>query len=295
MSEQASELGDSPESAAQEPARVAQLGLLLRKAREARGLTIADVVAALKYSPRQIEALEADQMLLLPGNVFVRGIVRSYARMLKLDPAPLLALLEVEAPVVPLDVKAPDDMGVAMPRDQARQISVLVAVLVLGAIAAAAAGVWHFLTPQQRPVPATAEQAVVELPAPGPSSLPAGTDRTDASAVTTDQISLPQLAQPASAPAPMVTPTSPVVAKPAGSGKQLVFDFRGASWVEVKDSSERVIFTGQYIGGNHEVAMGQPPFQIVIGNAPLVDLKYEGHSVDLKPHIRADVARLTIE
>jgi cytoskeleton protein RodZ len=316
VSEPTSELrGEAPDAAPQEAAGVMQLGVLLRKAREARGLTVADVVAAVKYSPRQIEALEADQMTLLPGNVFVRGIVRSYARFLKLDPAPLLSLLESEAPLVPLDVRAPEDMGVAMPRTEARQISVLVAVAVLVTIAAAAGAVWHYLAPSPTQVATTAQQAIIELPAPLPPSQSVDLARPALEGAT-DQRLLPQperSARPTQPEASTVTPPNLVpvpttVVSPAGApaadtvrststagGRLLAFDFRGGSWVEVKDATQRVIFTGQYAVGSHQVVSGQPPFQIVIGNAPHVDLRYEGRIVDLKPNTRADVARLTLE
>jgi cytoskeleton protein RodZ len=311
VNEQVSELPDSVE----ESAKVARIGLLLRKAREARGLTVADVVTALKYSPRQIEALEADEMELLPGNVFMRGIVRSYARFLKLDPVPLLALLEAEAPVTMPDVVPPEDMGVAMPRTEGRQISGLMSALILVAIVGAATGAWHLLAPVQQSVPATAEQAVVEAP-PLASSTATATDQPSAAAGGAEPISSsplvsPPEAKPAQVESPVAPPqltpaSSPVVepvtaatqeaARPVPAGaKQLIFEFRGTSWVEVKDASERIIFTGQYFAGTRQAAFGKPPFQIVIGNAPTVELKYEGRSVDLTPHIRADVARLTLE
>ncbi|MBX9849941.1 MAG: DUF4115 domain-containing protein, partial [Rhodocyclaceae bacterium] len=38
-----------------------------------------------------------------------------------------------------------------------------------------------------------------------------------------------------------------------------------------------------------------PPFQLVIGNAQTVKLRYEDRAVDLLPYIRADVARLTLD
>jgi cytoskeleton protein RodZ len=40
---------------------------------------------------------------------------------------------------------------------------------------------------------------------------------------------------------------------------------------------------------------GKPPFQIVIGNAAKVELRYDDRQIDLKPYTRAEVARLTLE
>lgn len=67
---------------------------VLRETREAQGLTIAEVARYLKLTPRQIEAMEAGDFSHLPEATFARGFVRNYARLLKLDPQPLLAGLE---------------------------------------------------------------------------------------------------------------------------------------------------------------------------------------------------------
>jgi cytoskeleton protein RodZ len=68
-------------------------GAWLAAAREARGLTIDQVASQLNFAPRQVLALEADDYAALPGMVIVRGFLRSYAKLLKVDPTPLLALL----------------------------------------------------------------------------------------------------------------------------------------------------------------------------------------------------------
>ena len=75
-------------------------GAMLRMAREARGTTIAEVAAALKMSPRQIEAIEGEDFSRLSGATFIRGFIRNYARHLKIDAAPLLAAL-AEQTVLP--------------------------------------------------------------------------------------------------------------------------------------------------------------------------------------------------
>jgi cytoskeleton protein RodZ len=265
---------NTSEADAQAVSEPARPGELLRRARESHGLEVADVVQAIKFSHRQIEALEADDLAALPGMVFVRGIVRSYARFLKMAPEPLLAMLETEAPVEPPDVRPPDNMGTAMPRTGVRQIPLLVALSVLLLIGAATMAAWHFLVP----VPAAAPVAV-------------------ATGDTTLTVSAPQprveSAADAAGSAPVTPPVTPAL--PPVDSHQLVFEFRGRSWVEVKDASQRIILTGQYAAGAREAVTGQPPFQLVIGNAAEVVLQYDDRSVDLKPHTRAEVARLTLE
>lgn len=275
-----SEIPELPGDQALPQAKPVQLGLLLRKAREARGLSVDDVVQALKFRARQIEALEADEMTLVPGSVFVRGFVRSYARLLKLDPEPLLALLEAETPVAPPDVRAPENMGTAMPRGGLRQVPPLVLASLLLLIVAAALAAWHFLAPGSLVVPMVAVPAKpieTAAEAPVPVLVPSG-----------------HFDQPSGVQEAAATPVSPSV-MPPDSSKKLVFDFRGKAWVEVKDASQRIVFTGQYVAGSHEIVTGQPPFQIVVGNATEVGLEFDNRPVDLKPYTRAEVARLTLE
>jgi cytoskeleton protein RodZ len=61
------------------------LGNILREAREKLGLSVADVAGQIKFAPRQIEALEAEDFKRLPEAAFLRGFVRSYAKILHLD------------------------------------------------------------------------------------------------------------------------------------------------------------------------------------------------------------------
>ncbi|MBP6189855.1 MAG: helix-turn-helix domain-containing protein, partial [Azonexus sp.] len=82
------------------------VGEQLRLAREARGLEVADIAQTLKLGPRQVEALEAGDWKGLPGNTFIRGFVRNYARLVQIDQAALMTLLDgvLEVPVNSLGV-----------------------------------------------------------------------------------------------------------------------------------------------------------------------------------------------
>ena len=62
-------------------------------AREAAGLSIDAVAQQLKLAPRQVKALEEDDFAQLPGRTFIRGFMRNYARLVRLDPEALLASL----------------------------------------------------------------------------------------------------------------------------------------------------------------------------------------------------------
>lgn len=86
----------SPGTAVTAPAMMP--GACLAQARIAQGLPVEGVAQQLKFSPRQIEALEADRYDQLPGIAVVRGMVRGYARLVGVEAEPLLAALRDAMP-----------------------------------------------------------------------------------------------------------------------------------------------------------------------------------------------------
>lgn len=70
------------------------VGPTLRRLREARRLTPADVSLRLKFSQRQLAALENEEWDKLPGGMSLRGFVKNYARYLDADVDAMLAMLD---------------------------------------------------------------------------------------------------------------------------------------------------------------------------------------------------------
>lgn len=73
-------------------------GRRLRVARQTRGLDLDRIAAELHLSPKMIELLEQDDYDALPGEVFIVGYIRKYARVVALDPEPLLNAYRHSAP-----------------------------------------------------------------------------------------------------------------------------------------------------------------------------------------------------
>lgn len=67
------------------------LGEVLAAARNAKKLSQQDVSNSLRFSVKQIDALENNAFDLLPEAMIVRGFIRNYARLLEIDAEPLLA------------------------------------------------------------------------------------------------------------------------------------------------------------------------------------------------------------
>ena len=75
---------------------MSSVGEQLRAAREARELTVEQVAQATKLKLTQIEALETGDYSAFPAPVYVRGSIRNYADVVKIDPAPLIEQLKAE-------------------------------------------------------------------------------------------------------------------------------------------------------------------------------------------------------
>lgn len=82
---------------------VNSVGGRLAQAREQRGWTVQYVAEQLKLSQTQILALEADQLEKLPKLVIVRGFVRAYSKLLRIDAEPLMSLLPQDSEPVHLE------------------------------------------------------------------------------------------------------------------------------------------------------------------------------------------------
>jgi cytoskeleton protein RodZ len=256
-------------------------GAVLRRAREARGQSIPDVVQVIRFSARQIEALERDDYASLPGSTAVRGLVRNYAKFLKLDATPLLVQLEPAVPVPEADVRPPTNMGEAeqptlVERVPPRFILAGGAVLLL-----ALGGFW-----------------LATLPADGGlSSFLRGMSGGPA-AVKSGSVAVPVVA-PVVQPAPAVVAESAPVAENAASAPPpfagLRVEFDDHSWIEIRDATQKVVFVGEYPAGTRQNVEGKAPFQVWVGRASGVRMFMGERSIDLKPHTREEVARFTVE
>src|SRR5690349_12093949 len=117
----------------------------LRRMRETRGVTLRQIAQATNHSLAQLEALERNDIGRLPGGIFLRGIVRSYAQQIGLDPE---ATLQEFTATVPAESVAMSSQQVYQSDyEQAVATSwggVVIGVLALVAVTLTALGVWYF-------------------------------------------------------------------------------------------------------------------------------------------------------
>lgn len=271
-----------------EPAAVAATaqtaGAMLRAARQAQGLHIAALAASIKVGQRKLEALEADRYDELPDMTFTRALAKTVCRSLKIDSAPVLALLPevgdrgLDRVHMGINRSFRDRPAGRDLRELALRPTLWLPLLVVLAAAAL------MLSPQDwlSPVGAGVEPAAsAPLAA---ASVPAALPEAPASAVA-----------PAVAVAPATIAAPAAASEPAASvASALELRVSAESWIEVLDSGgaallQRTLHAGEFVGLD-----GTPPFRIKIGNAAATRLVYRGEPVDLAAATRDNVARLEL-
>jgi len=263
------------------------VGVELKQAREARGLSVEDVAQSLKFAPRQIESLEAERFDRLPGPTIARGMVRNYARLLKLEAEPMLERMAPRA-------GAAEDPGQLAARfkqpvpfsDSGRRSTLIYAGFSVGVLLLVAVVAYQWQH----------ERAATEFVAPAQPQRPApeATRVQEPPAVVAKTEPQPEIEKPKpEAEKPKIEAEKP---KPLPAGTQrLVFRLEKEAWLEVRDGAGRLLVSSLNPAGSERAVSGRPPFELVIGNASGVTLTQNGRPVDIKPYIKVEVARFTLK
>jgi cytoskeleton protein RodZ len=263
---------------------VAGCGTRLRQAREAAGLTLEDVGQRLRMPVQVVKSLEQEQWQKLGAPVFVRGQLRSYARLLGVDVSELLEQAQV-GPVVPPTLVS----HTHTPR--ARRIAENLGrrALYVGITAVLAVPVWfatrgHF--DGAAPSPNTASLDVI------PAAVPVTPAGPGSAAAAPAEVAAAPVTKPTATP--YVASLAPVPRAAPAAAANLDMQFSGDSWVDIAGPD----------GGNVEKALikagetrsftpGQVA-RVTLGNASAVQVQQNGAIVDLTPYQRANVARFQV-
>ncbi|MGS0892192.1 helix-turn-helix domain-containing protein [Burkholderia stagnalis] len=306
---------------------LAAVGSRLAQLREAKGWTVDDVSARLKVAPQKLRALESGDISHLPGATFALGVVRSYAKMLGVDPEPFAQALRRERGVPEVDLSMPASSGTDLPRGR---VSIPLggssrhhpwlwgtAVVVIAVIAVL---MWHTggdssswlarfkgsdtqhasdagapASSVEEPVASGASATLAsEVPAPAAVSSEAAPQAVAPAASTvTATASQPVVATAASAAAP-AEPASIAVAP----GQSMVeLKVKQDCWFSVRDKSGKELFSALVRAGETKQVAGDGSFKVTIGNTAGLDaIAFDGKPVDPAKYsaARGNVARFTL-
>lgn len=307
-------------------------GVRLRNAREQLGLSQQAVAERLCLKVSTVRDIEEDKAPADLASTFLRGYIRSYAKLVHIPENELLPMMEKQAPVRAAKVAPMQTFSLGKRRKKRdgwlMSFTWLVLFVVIGL---SGAWWWQDHKAQQEEISTMADQSSAELnggdansqnvPLDTSAPVDSGTDNA-ANSAPTDTASKPTTSAPAqtpadnnavvapsqanvdtagTAPTTPATPASPLptdqanVTTPAASAQDLVMNFSADCWLEVSDATGKKLFSGlQRKGGNLNLS-GQAPYKLKIGAPAAVQIQFLGKPVDLSRFIRTNqVARLTL-
>lgn len=285
-------------------------GAMLRAAREKQGLHIAALAAAIKVSPRKLDALENDRWQELPDATFTRALAQTVCRTLKidaravLDKLPTASHLALDAGDAGLNAPFRDRPGreePGLPLGAVRPMVWAALVLMLAAVAV------YFMPPglfNRFAAPTVSVAPVAVPPAVPPAAVAPVAAPVPAAAAS-------EAALPASAAAPAgmasaattagetvfsAPPVSAAGATAADATPAALVQLRTseASWIDVRDARGTPLLSRTVMPGESVSLDGALPIRLTIGNASATQLGFRGQPVDLGDRTRDNVARVEL-
>ncbi|QHE85818.1 RodZ domain-containing protein [Hydrogenophaga sp. BPS33] len=288
--------------------------VLLRAAREAAGLHIAALAAALKVPVRKLEALEAGRYEELPDLTFARALASSACRHLKVDPVPVLEQIPNRVvrelggsrQNINASFQSAQDPGPINPVSWLSRPALLAAiVLLLGAL------VIVFLPRVENAGSAqdgTAGTATVSEPLETEESVgpaePVPAQEPQAPAAADGQTPATVGAAPAASLVP-ATPASPAAGVPAATVATsasasaphalLTIAATGETWIEVVNGARATVVQRVLNAGESIDFSTAPPYSVVLGRADAAQVTVRGKALDVQGQARNNVARFEVK
>ena len=260
-------------------------GATLAAARQAQGLTVEQVASQLNLAPRQIVALENGNYAALPGMVIARGFLRTYAKLLKIDSAPLLSGLaddSTAASAAPmrhaLSATFSETRLPSLTTPATSNRSTLIGGLVLLVLAAGAASYALGLWPQALLHKLEQVKRTAEPPGGVRSADVAG------SALTTTETLSVQKAVPA---APLLSG--------ATAQNPLVLNVQQDSWIEIRRADNSQMVSKLIRAGSVETFDVSEPVTLTVGNLAGVEASLRGTRLELASTATGNVARVRLK
>lgn len=263
-------------------------GESLRREREMRGVSLDEISSATKISLRFLDAIEREDFSKLPGGIFVRSFIRSYARYLGLDEERVVADFQAAArPQTDFDLHrmAAGNSNAGRPARRGPLIGTVVAAALL------VAGYLLFrYAARTAEAPASAAIAMTPKPAEPSSSLPPPSASAKSlpgansapNQVNPSQLPNPQATTSSGPPAQAASqPTPPSETKP-GSESELVLQVAATErvWIAV-DADGKTVLQRPLNPNEVETLKAHKSFDVTTGSAQSIILTLNGET--LKP------------
>ena len=269
------------------------LGAMLRKARLAHGLDLADMAERIKVNPRYLEALESDDLSSLPGGFFYKSFVRQYAAALGVDNSRVEQVLSA-LPVTETEFIPPPREDASILKEirpvAARALSApgllifngigpSIGVLILVMLACGGFSAWWHRI-QTTPLLSSGPREVSRLlpPDPEPTPTPAAAETPSPTPSATPTVTpTPTPAETANLPA---SPAPAASAEPPAGGVRIVITAAQDSWVRIWTDGHEA-YSGMLKAQESKAFDGTESARLRTGNATGLTVTWNGKPVEL--------------
>ncbi|XOD69804.1 MAG: cytoskeleton protein RodZ [Sodalis sp. (in: enterobacteria)] len=273
-------------------------GERLRQAREHIGLSqqvVADRLCLKVSIVRDIENDHANCLNL--GSTFLRGYIRSYARLVHVSEEELMPMMAKQAPIKATKVAPIRKFSLGKTRKKNDSwlmgFTWLIIFMVMGLTV-----VWWWQNHQVH------QQSIANTTNQSSSQLFQKVDSILIPLYGGVEEGLNNINWPTTGNNPLTRRENSVVSEILSTsasgvseidGDDLVMKFTGDCWLEVFDAEGKKLLNGMQHSGTKLNLTGQAPYKLKIGAPSAVQVQYQGRSVDLSRFIRGhQVARLTL-
>lgn len=260
-------------------------GVLLQEGRERAGMTREKVATRLNLLLSQVVALEEDRFDRFPAETFVKGHLRSYARLLKIDVDQVLRAYYVLVPPAQVERKKvafqhrPQPLGVKPSRW--RSYAGVAAVFVV------LCGLWAWQQRRDQTQLLSLNAGSGQLPGGMESALYGGADSTLLDSVqlvpepapTTEVVAPAAVKREGDVAAAPASSADPAPTPAAANTDRLTLHFSADCWIEVKDRDDKVLVATLKHADDRLQVEGRGPFKVLLGYAPGVEMAYNGAPV----------------
>ncbi|WP_323902754.1 cytoskeleton protein RodZ [Aeromonas hydrophila] len=291
-------------------------GQLLRNAREQLGWTREQVASRIHLRLTLIAAIESDTYDKHTSHTFIRGYLRTYAKLVGIPEETILAAYDK------LGLTPPDNIDMQSFSRRSRQqandsrLKVVTWLVILVLIALSVAWWWQSTarrsagdealaatemgatsnTPSATVPPAVDVADPVVAPATSAAAATSA-DPVVSSAATTlpvDASSAVATTAVASSAATATQPAADTAASEPAKVPQLKMSFTADCWLDVKDAKGKTLFSGLKKANDELVLEGPEPLKFIIGAPMAVNIEYQGKSIDMSRYNNGRTARLSL-
>ncbi|MDE8810408.1 cytoskeleton protein RodZ [Aeromonas hydrophila] len=291
-------------------------GQLLRNAREQLGWTREQVASRIHLRLTLIAAIESDTYDKHTSHTFIRGYLRTYAKLVGIPEETILAAYDK------LGLTPPDNIDMQSFSRRSRQqandsrLKVVTWLVILVLIALSVAWWWQSTarrsagdealaatemgatsnTPSATVPPAVDVADPVVAPATSAAAATSADPVVSAAATTlpVDASSAVATTAVASSAATATQPAADTAASEPAKVPQLKMSFTADCWLDVKDAKGKTLFSGLKKANDELVLEGPEPLKFIIGAPMAVNIEYQGKSIDMSRYNNGRTARLSL-